>query len=71
MKVVYAVHHCYQNAEVITAMFTGGTTSYVLMGGGINWSEQVARFCFSIAASLLSAYFVNKIKNFKDGKKKN
>jgi hypothetical protein len=36
----------------------------------INWADKLTGFIFSISASLVSAYLVNVLKEYKDGKKK-
>lgn len=68
MKVVFIVHTVYNNLEELTALFMGGTVSYCLLSVNVNWMEQMVRFFLSIGASLLSAYFVNKIKKYKEKK---
>lgn len=58
-------HDIYNHIEVITAF-----GSCMLIHMNINWADKLTGFVFSISASLVSAYLVNVLKEWKDGKKK-
>jgi hypothetical protein len=54
----------YDNAEQISAF-----GSCFLMASTIDWANHLARFFFSLGASLISAFVVNRIKEYREKKK--
>lgn len=59
-------HSAYAHFEQLTAF----SSCFTLMSININWADKLAGFIFSISASLLSAFLVTLLKEWRSRHKK-
>jgi len=70
MKTAYTIAHITHNAYTHFEQLTAFSSCFTLMSININWADKLAGFIFSISASLLSAFLVTLLKEWRARHKK-
>jgi len=70
MKTAFTIAHITHNAYAHFEQLTAFGSCFTLMSIHINWADKIAGFAFSISASLLSAFLVTLLKEWRARHKK-
>jgi hypothetical protein len=70
MKAAYTITHITHNAYTHFEQLTAFGSCFTLMSIQVNWADKLAGFIFSISASLLSAFLVTLLKDWRAKHKK-